>query len=273
MKKPTKAAQWIGDIVFLVVLAAVVFVFFSHNGFVGSGVSSPIPTDAVPAVLGFPRGGSGATLPSMTSLVVAALAYLDQVLGGSLGGAIVALSLGIRFALMPLSLALARRGRRNQAIARALQPELEVIKAKYAKKPEKFIEEMGRLHRKHNYSPLDLPTMLGGLLQLPVFGLLYGAIRRALAPGRAFLWIRNLTVPKVGLTLLILMVSATTAYLMPAATEHARLMMVLVQVIVTSLFVWKLAAGLGLYWAASGLVSLVQAIWLRRPELKNARAA
>lgn len=212
-------------------------------------------------------------LPAMTSLIVAALAYLDQVLGGSLGGAIIALSLGARFALMPLSLALARRARRNQAIARALAPELEVLRARHSKKPEKLMQEMARLHRKHNYSPVDLPAMLGGFLQLPVFGLLYGAIRRTLAPGRAFLWIRNLSVPSLGLTLIILTVSATTAYLMPTATEHARLMMVLVQVAITSLFVWKLAAGLGLYWAASGLVSLVQAIWLRRPELRHAPAA
>jgi YidC/Oxa1 family membrane protein insertase len=174
---------------------------------------------------------------------------------------------------MPLSLALARRARRNQAIARTLQPELDVLKARYSKKPEKLLEEMGKLHRRHNYSPVDLPGMLGGFLQLPVFGLLYGAIRRTLAPGRAFLWIRNLSVPNLGLTLIILTVCATTAYLMPTATEHARLMMVLVQVLLTSLFVWKLAAGLGLYWAASGLVSLIQAIWLRRPVLKNASAA
>jgi YidC/Oxa1 family membrane protein insertase len=209
----------------------------------------------------------------MTSLIVAALAYLDQVLGGSLGGAIVALSLGVRVALMPLTLALARRARRNQAIARALQPELELLREKHSKNPQKLMQEMGKLHRRHNYNPVDLPAMLGGFLQLPIFGLLYGAIRRTLAPGRAFLWIRNLSVPNLGLTLIILTVSATTAYLMPTASEHARMMMVLVQVMITSLFVWKLAAGLGLYWAASGLVSLIQALWLRQPVLKDVRAA
>ena len=43
MKKTTKAARWMGDIVFLVILAAVVFVFFSHNGFVGPGGVQPYP--------------------------------------------------------------------------------------------------------------------------------------------------------------------------------------------------------------------------------------
>jgi YidC/Oxa1 family membrane protein insertase len=209
----------------------------------------------------------------MTSLLVATLAYLDQVLGGSLGGAILALSLGVRIALLPLSLALARRVRRNQATALALQPELEALKERYARKPEKLLEEMGKLHRRHNYSPVDLPAMLGSFLQFPIFGILYGAIRRSLAPGRAFLWIRNLSLPSLGLTLVILAFSAGAAWLMPTASDHARMVMVLFQVVITSLFVWKLAAGLGLYWAASGLVSLGQTIWLRRPALKNARPA
>jgi hypothetical protein len=43
MKKPTKATGWIGDIVFLMILAVVVFVFFSHNGFIGSGGIQPYP--------------------------------------------------------------------------------------------------------------------------------------------------------------------------------------------------------------------------------------
>jgi hypothetical protein len=43
MKKPAKAVRWVGDIAFLVILAAVVFVFFRENGFVGSGGIQPYP--------------------------------------------------------------------------------------------------------------------------------------------------------------------------------------------------------------------------------------
>jgi hypothetical protein len=43
MKKPLKAARWVGDILFLMVLAAVVFVFFWGNGFIGSGGVQPYP--------------------------------------------------------------------------------------------------------------------------------------------------------------------------------------------------------------------------------------
>ena len=36
------------------------------------------------------------------------------------------------------------------------------------------------------------------------------------------------------------------------------------QVLFTGLIVWKLAAGLGLYWFVSNLVGLFQVLWLRR---------
>ena len=61
----------------------------------------------------------------MHDLLAATLTYLVQLFGGSLGYAIVALSLGIRVALLPLTIPLARRALRNQAIARALQPEID----------------------------------------------------------------------------------------------------------------------------------------------------
>jgi YidC/Oxa1 family membrane protein insertase len=50
---------------------------------------------------------------------------------------------------------------------------------------------------------------------------------------------------------------------MPGVSRNARTTMMVIQVVVTSLIVWKLAAGLGLYWASSSLVGLFQTLWLR----------
>jgi YidC/Oxa1 family membrane protein insertase len=200
----------------------------------------------------------------MTTLLLPVITFLDQVLGGSLGGAILVLSLGVRIALLPLTIRLAKRAQRNQALARALQPEIDELRRRFGNKPDRLLEETMKVYKRHNFSPFDAPTMLGGLVQLPVFGLLYGAIKRSLASNRAFLWVRNLSAPDVLLTVAILSLTALTSYLMPAASEQARTLMIVVQVIITSLIIWKLAAGLGLYWAASNLVGLFQTIWLRR---------
>ncbi len=199
----------------------------------------------------------------MHDLLAATLTYLVQLFGGSLGYAIVALSLGIRVALLPLTIPLARRALRNQAIARALQPEIDELKKRFEKKPERLFEEMRKVYRKHHYNPLDLPTLIGGFAQLPVFAMLYSTIRGALTANSAFLWIRNLAAPNFALTLVILALTGLSAHWMPTASEHARTTMIVIQLLVTSVIVWKLAAGLGLYWASSNFVGLFQTLWLR----------
>jgi YidC/Oxa1 family membrane protein insertase len=126
-----------------------------------------------------------------------------------------------------------------------------------------LFEEIGRLYRRHHYSPFDLPALIGSFAQLPIFGLLYSTIRNALTANTAFLWIRNLASPDFVLTLVILALTALSAYVLPAVSGNAHTTMIVIQVVVTSLIVWKLAAGLGLYWASSSLVGLFQTLWLR----------
>ena len=199
----------------------------------------------------------------MNHEIIALLAYLTQTMGGSLGLAIVTLSLGIRIALMPLTIKLARRARRNQEVMRLLQPEIEQLKKRFEKKPELLFGEISKLYRKHGCSPLDVPALLASLVQLPIFGLLYSAIRSSVSASGAFLWMKNLATPDFALTLAIVSISAISAYLMPSASEQMRGVIVMIQVVMTFLIVWKLAAGLGLYWASSSAVGLFQTVWLR----------
>lgn len=199
----------------------------------------------------------------MHDAILALIVYLAQQFGGSTGWAIVTLSLSIRVALLPLTLRLSRRAIRNQEIARALQPEIEALKKRFEKKPERLFEEIGKVYRKHGYSPFDLPAMVGAFVQLPIFGMLYRAIGAALVSGERFYWIRSLASPDVWLTAIVLAVTAATGYFMPGMSDGARRTMIAVQVGITFLIIWKLAAGYGLYWASSSIVGLAQTLWLR----------
>ena len=199
----------------------------------------------------------------MNDLIIAWLASLSHSFGGNLGGAIVVLSLGIRAALLPLTIKLARRARRNHEIVRILQPEIEELKKRFEKKPERLFEEMRNLYRKHDCSPFDIPTLVGSFIQLPIFGILYSSIRGSLSSGGAFLWIKSLASPDFCLTLLILSLTGVSAYLMPAASAQMKSSLIVMQVVITFFIIWKLAAGLGLYWASSSLVGLFQTLWLR----------
>jgi len=199
----------------------------------------------------------------MSDMFVALLAYLAQEFGGSLGCAIITLSLGMRVALLPLTIKLARRGRRNQEIMQALQPEIEQLKRRFEKKPERLFEEMHRLYKKHDCRPFDIPTLIGNFVQLPIFAILYNSIRRSLTSSSAFLWIKNLALPDMCLTFSIVLLTGLTAYLMPTSSQQTRSMLILIQVAFTFFIVWKLAAGLSLYWVSSGAVNLFQTLWLR----------
>jgi YidC/Oxa1 family membrane protein insertase len=199
----------------------------------------------------------------MNDMVIALLAYLTNLLGGSLGGGIIVLSLGIRAALLPLTIGLARRARRNQEIMQRLQPEIERLKQRYEKKPERLFAETRELYRKHGCNPFGISVLIGSFIQLPIFGMLYSAIRNSLSSSGAFLWIKSLASPNFLLTLIILCLTGFSAYLMPSASEQMRNTLLIVQVAVTFFIVWKLAAGLGLYWASSNLVGLFQTFWLR----------
>lgn len=209
----------------------------------------------------------------MENLLAGCVAYLVQTCHGSLGAGIIVLSLTIRLGLWPLNLWLARRSLRNQALARAFQPELEGLRKRFGQDPRQLFRETRKLHQKYNYRPADPLMLLGGLLQWPIFALLYRTIRDAVKPGGGFLWIRSLAAPDMRLTFLILALTALTAYWLPNASANGRVILISIQVFITSLVVWKLAAGLGLYWATSNAVGLLQSWWLRRttPPLQSVR--
>jgi len=202
-------------------------------------------------------------LRTMNDLIINLIASLAHSLGGNLGGAILVLSLGIRAALLPLTIRLARRARRNQEIMRALQPEIDQLKKRFEKKPERLFEEMQKLYKKHGCSVLDVPALAVGFVQLPIFMALYSSIRASISASSAFLWIKNLATPDFFLTLVIISLTGASVYLIPNTSAHMRNTLVAIQVVVTFFIVWKLAAGLGLYWVSSSSISLFQTLWLR----------
>lgn len=208
----------------------------------------------------------------MNDLVVTWIANLSQLFGGSPGCAIIALSLGVRVALLPLTIKLARRAQRNQEMIRMLQPEIDELKKRFEKKPERLFEEVRKLYKKHGCTLFDLPVVLGTFVQFPIFAMLYSSIRNSLGAGAPFGWIKNLAAPDFLLTLIITALAGVSAYLMPSASEQMRNGLIAFQVIVTFLLVWKLAAGLGLYWASSNLVGLFQTLWLRYRPVTTSRS-
>ena len=166
-------------------------------------------------------------------------------------------------ALLPLTLHLSRKMLANQEKVKALEPQVAAIRERLAAHPQDMFKAIAALYKENGAHFLDRSSLLGGLLQWPIFALLYKAIGNASSGAGSFLWIRNLAAPDVLLTALVLLLTAVSAWYFPSANGTA-VWMVALQVLVTAFVVWKLASGVGLYWAASAFVGALQTLVLRR---------
>ena len=192
------------------------------------------------------------------------LFILSQIYGGNMSLAIITLSLIVRFALMPLTLRIARRNQQKQTRLKAIQPELERIKKRYRNNPEKLAQKTMELYKKHNIRPLDGFGFLGSLLQLPIFAGMFSAIKQGVGNAGRFLWITDISQPNILLALIVAGLAFVSSAISPASQEQGRTIFIVLPALLTLFFVWRLSAGLGLYWAASSLVGIVQAALLRR---------
>jgi YidC/Oxa1 family membrane protein insertase len=212
----------------------------------------------------------------MNDILASGMAQLASLFHGNLGWAIVALAVTVRLALLPLTLYLARKMYANQKKIKALQPQVEAIKQRLAADPKAMFAAISALYKENGAHMIDRSSLLGALAQWPVFLVMYRAISNASAASQAgassFLWIRSIATPDVALTGVVLALSALAAYYAPAAADGAVLMMV-IQVAVTAFVLWQMSAGIGLYWAASAAVGVVQTAILRYEQRNDTSAA
>ena len=205
-------------------------------------------------------------------LRVAILAYA-QACGGNVGAGIVAVTLLVRMAMLPLTLRLARLSAAHQEQMRKLKPELDTIRARFKNRPERLARETRRVFEREGVSPVPLTGCLTGLAQMPVLVAMFSAVRRCVALGGRFLWIRNIARPDFLLTLAVTALSTAAVALGAHSTERHRAVMIAIPAILTFLVLVKMSAGIGLYWGVSSFVSLLQAAIIRHERLAAERAS
>jgi YidC/Oxa1 family membrane protein insertase len=174
----------------------------------------------------------------------------------------------------------------------AIQPEIEVLKKKYAKDAATLQQKTMELYRKHGIRPMV--SLLLGMMQFPVLLAPYNAIMKVLATSpegvialgsRLYqplplwlpdatsfipinlhvLWL-NLALPDpyfvlpvlVALTMLLSMWVASRRSAAPTQYGTARVMQFAMPVMM-GVFSLNLAAGVAIYWIVMNLVGTVQA--------------
>jgi YidC/Oxa1 family membrane protein insertase len=201
---------------------------------------------------------------------------LSHHMGGSVGGAIVVVSAVARVVLLPLTVRAALAARDHQARIARIQQQLDVLAKRHAGKPVDLATHTAALYDEHGIPTLPKGTLLTALVQFPIGVALYQAVRTGLTAGARFLWIGDLARPDFALTALVGILAALGVYVtgatQPTATTPAGLSTysaAIVSGLLTVCFAFRLASGVGIYWAASSLVGLVQPVIVRQIALRR----
>jgi YidC/Oxa1 family membrane protein insertase len=121
----------------------------------------------------------GVPVDAAYHLVSGLTAFLIPVFGGLAAvAAIIAFTMAVRLILMPLSL----RGLRGQAVQARLAPQLQALRQRYGKQPERLQREMTALYKREGTSMFAGITPF--LLQWPLLSVMYLLFRSAQVAGR-----------------------------------------------------------------------------------------
>ena len=148
-----------------------------------------------------------------------------------------------------------------------LQPQLNALREKFKKDPQRMNQEMMRLYKEHKVNPLG--GCLPMLLQLPFFVALYNVLSVSIelrqAPFLSF-WIKDLSAHDPYYILPVLMgVSMVFTMKMTSTTvdPQQQKIMMFMNIAFIFLFAW-LPAGLLLYITLSNVLSIAQQLYVRK---------
>jgi len=212
------------------------------------------------------------------------LLFFHDTLGLGWGWAIVALTVLVRAALMPLTV---KQFKSMQNMAK-FQPEIKKLQERYKGDRERLNQEMMKFYRENKVNPFA--SCLPLLAQLPVFLALFYMLQKDLRldvcpdvnpPGTSnpvpcgtggeasFLFIPDITDKATGGVLVALVVlyvgsQLLSTVLMSTATDRTQRMLFLALPFVFVIFVINFPAGLLVYWITTNLWTIVQQAIVRK---------
>jgi YidC/Oxa1 family membrane protein insertase len=206
-------------------------------------------------------------MPGWDSLVgffAALVVTLAQMYGGNLGLAILTVSVITRLALLPLTLRMARHAQAQQKVLYSLRDKIARLRKRYQSDPKRLAEKLSELYSANGVKPVNAASLTGGAVQALVGAGLYSALRRGLAQGHSFMWVRDLAQPNAMLTLAAGVITFAASFIAPHLPEQSRIVTTVLPAILTVVLAWRLSSAVVLYWASSAAVNGVQSLILRR---------
>jgi YidC/Oxa1 family membrane protein insertase len=183
---------------------------------------------------------------------------------GNLAFGILTVTFLARLALFPLMLRLSRSAASHQDRVRRIQPELDAIKLRFRSDPQKAAAATREAFARAGIPMLPMASFLGAIAPAPVLIALYSAVRQCAAFGGRFLWIADISRPDRLLAMVVAAVAVGASTLAPLPEGQGRTLTTFLPAIITMIVLWKMAAGVGLYWGLSSAAGGVQTIMTAR---------
>jgi YidC/Oxa1 family membrane protein insertase len=232
-------------------------------------------------------------LQPLIDVAKAALEFFHNEVGLSWGWSIVALTVVVRAALIPLTL---KQFKSMQALQR-LQPKMKELQKKYKDDKQRLNQEMMKFYQEHKVNPLG--SCLPLVFQLPVFVALFYMLQtdlkrnicgKFLTPGyiaehggnikniacdqvhagsAKFLFIPDLTHKATGAVLVVLVLLyvssqlASSLLMSVTADRNQRILFTLLPIFFV-VFIVRFPAGLLVYWITTNLWTIVQQYIVKR---------
>jgi len=186
----------------------------------------------------------------------------------NVGVSVIALSLVVNTALLPLYRLAEKWQNAERRLQRALAPRLAAIKEAY--KGELRHRKTAELYREFNYHPIkSLRISFGFLIQIPFFLAAYTLLsHNPMLEGVSFLFMMNLALPDAAfgfkdlsinlLPLIMTFLNAISSFVYARNFGIGEKIKLLVVAAVFLLLLYNSASGLVLYWTASNFYSLVK---------------
>jgi YidC/Oxa1 family membrane protein insertase len=198
-----------------------------------------------------------------TQFLQGSLNFLSVHFGLSEAVSIIALTIVARVVMMPISLTAAYRAHKNKVALERIKPELDNLRERFKNDPSEMAARTLALHRENGIQFFDKVAVLN-IGSQGIFGIgVFQCLKRAMFSSR-FLWVSTLSKPDLVLTLLVGALMLLGSALMPGATANASMILLLViSVVVSVFFIAALPSAIGVYWATSNALTVIQALVLR----------
>jgi YidC/Oxa1 family membrane protein insertase len=177
----------------------------------------------------------------------------------------------VRLAMWPFQ----QRAMRSSMAMQRIQPEIQRIQEKYRNDPQRLQQEMFKVYKEHGVSPFSaFSGCLPMLIPMPVFFALFFVFQNTIEfRGVPFLWLNDISLydPLFILPIVMGLSSWLLAWVgmrNAPPNPQAKMMSYMFPAMMT-VFLWKFASGLNLYYTVQNIAALPQQWLLANERGKN----